>query len=98
MREYMTEDEKDQIANPDIRMRSNGAAESRALMYITQQGEDFVRAFAAKTKGVWREEENTFWVHDSLFPGDELKASGLRVVAGIGATDEYDEPWPDPFA
>lgn len=79
--------------NPDIRMRSNGSAESRALMYITPEGEKFVRDFAARTKGVWRTEENTYWVHDTLFPAEELAASGLKVVAGIGTTDEFDELW-----
>jgi hypothetical protein len=94
MHKDMSEADKARIVNPDIRMRSNGSAESRALMYITKKGEDFVRAIAAKTKGVWREEEQTYWMHDSLFPGDELRASGLRVVAGIGTDDEWDMPWP----
>lgn len=94
MREYMNEADFARIASPDIRMRSNGSAESRALMFITKEGEDFVRNIAAKTKGVWHAEEQTYWMHDSLFPGDELRASGLRVVAGIGTTDEYDMPWP----
>jgi hypothetical protein len=93
MRKYITDAQKALIAKPDIRMRSNGSAESRALMYITEAGEKFVRNFAAKTKGVWRAEENTFWVQDILFPVKELKASGLRVVAGIGTTDEHDRPW-----
>lgn len=93
MRYDLSEAEMARIANPDLRMRSNGAAESRALQFITKAGEDFVRATAAKTKGVWREEEQTFWMNDSVFPFDELKASGLRVVAGIGTTDEYDMPW-----
>lgn len=94
MNEELNDEERARAANPDIRMRSNGSAESRALMYITKEGEDFVRAIAAKTKGVWREDENTYWMHDSLFPGDELRASGIRVVAGIGTTDEHDMPWP----
>jgi hypothetical protein len=94
MHNDMSKADKARIVNPDIRMRSNGSAESRALMYITKTGEDFVRAIAAKTKGVWREKEQTYWMHDRLFPGEELRASGLRLVAGIGTTDEHDMPWP----
>ena len=94
MREYMTDAEKGQIVNPDIRMRSNGAAETRALMYLTPKGEAFVRDFAAKINGFWRDEEATFFFHETLLPVDELNASGLRVVAGIGTDDEWDMPWP----
>jgi len=80
--------------NPDIRMRSNGSAESRALMYITPKGEKFVRDIAARIKGNWRQEESTYWMHDHDFPSEELRASGLKVVAGISTNKEYDEPWP----
>jgi hypothetical protein len=79
---------------PDIRMRSNGSAESRALMYITPEGQEFVRGIAARIEGVWREAECTYWMHDSVFPAEELRECGLKVVAGIGTTDEYDMPWP----
>jgi hypothetical protein len=79
--------------DPDIRMRSNGAAETRALMYCTPKGEAFVRTFAAKTPGFWREEESTYFFHETLLPVDELNASGLKLVAGIGTTAEHDMPW-----
>ena len=80
--------------NPDIRMRSNGAAESRALMYCTPEGEAFVRAFADKTPGFWREDECTYFFHETLLPVDELNASGLKLVAGIGSDADFDRAWP----
>jgi hypothetical protein len=79
---------------PDIRMRSNGAAETRALMYCTPEGETFVRAFASKTRGFWRDEESTYFFHETLLPVEELNASGLKLVTGIGTDDQFDRPWP----
>lgn len=85
------------IDRPDIRMRSNGAAETRALMFLTPAGEAFVRSFAATARGYWRDTEDTFFFHESLFPAEELKASGLKIVAGIGTTDAHDVPWPHDY-
>jgi hypothetical protein len=80
--------------DPDIRMRSNGAAETRGLMYCTAAGETFVKAFAATTPGVWREAEATYFFREDLLPVEELNASGLRLVAGIGTDAGFDMPWP----
>lgn len=94
MNEELNDDDRARAANPDIRMRSNGSAESRAPMFITKAGEEFVRAVAAKTKGVWHEDEQAYWMHDCLFPFDDLEASRLRIVAGIGTDAGWDVPWP----
>ena len=79
---------------PDIRMQSNGAAETRALMHCTPKGEAFVRGFAAKRPGFPHEEEGTYVCHEILLPVEELNASGLKLAGGIGITADHDMSWP----
>ena len=79
------------LKNPDIRMRSSGAAELYGMMPLTEAGKEFVAAFSQQVPGQWNDE--TFWFNDRFMPSRRFKDRGLKIVAGIGTTDEFDSPW-----
>lgn len=76
----------------DIRVHSNGSAESYGLRSLTAAGAVFVNAHAAMVRGKWR--DGVFWFWDPYMPRQALNDTPLTVVAGIGDTDQYDRPWP----
>lgn len=77
---------------PDIRIHSNGAASSYGFRPLTQAGLLFVAGHAAMVKGNWQ--DGVFWFWDHLMPREALDATPLKLVAGIGDTDEHDKEWP----
>lgn len=77
---------------PDLRVHSLGMANAYGFRPMTDAGKLFVDAHAAMVKGNWN--EGVFWFHDRFMPRAALEASSLRIVAGVGDTNEHDTPWP----
>ncbi len=84
---------KEATRNPDIRVHSLGMACLYGFRPMTPAGKLFVDGHAAMVKGNWNE-EGVFWFQDRFMPREALEASPLRIVAGVGDTDEHDRPWP----
>lgn len=81
----------------DIRIHSNGAAESYGFRPLTDAGRAFVNGHAAMVKGRWQ--DGVFWFWDCYMPRAALNDTPLNIVAGIGDNDAHDKPWyrPRPF-
>ncbi len=75
---------------PDIRIKSLGAACLYGLAALTGAGRIWIETHAVPLGGGW--DKNTFWMNDRLLPRDELRKSKLVLVCGIGDTDEHDTP------
>jgi hypothetical protein len=78
-------------APADIRVHSNGAAESYGFRPLTEAGAAFVNGHAAMVKGRWQ--DGVFWFWDLYMPREALNDTPLNVVSGIGGSDEHDRPW-----
>jgi hypothetical protein len=76
---------------PDIRIHSNGAAESYGFRPLTDAGRAFVNGHAAMVKGRWQ--DDVFWFLDRYMPRDALNDPPLVLVVGIGSSDDYDVTW-----
>ena len=75
----------------DIRIHSNGSAESYGFRPLTPAGTAFVNGHAAMVSGRWV--DGVFWFWDGYMPREALNRTHLMLVAGIGDSDEYDVEW-----
>jgi hypothetical protein len=80
-----------EITTPDIRIHSNGAAESYGFRPLTDAGRAFVNDHAKIVKGRWW--DDVFWFLDRDMPREALNVTPLVLVAGIGNSDDYDVTW-----